>query len=313
MQNLVFSANIVLPLFLLILLGLALKKIGWITDGFLDSADKLVFKLFLPSVLFNSLYSAQLHSTANIRLAAYSLPALAAVNLIAFIVVLLCIKDNARRGTLIQAMTRSNYILFAIPICQAAYGSAGVVAVSVLAAVFVPISNLFAVVALSVYNANGRSDFKSMLLSIIKNPFIIASLSAICVNLAGIKFPLFVSDPLQTIAAMATPFALMVLGAQIRFSRVKNNLAAIIFATAMKLVLLPAIVLAGAYCAGLRGLDFMVVLATFCSPIAVSTYLMAKMMGCDEELAAQTIVSTTLLSIFTIFAFLFFSRALGII
>lgn len=313
MENLIFSVNIVFPLFLLMAAGIILKKSKLITDGFLEGADKLVFRFFLPSILFYSMYSADLRSLLNIKLIIFTVCAMVAMNAAAFGIVILMKNNNGRRGALLQAMTRSNFLLFGIPICQAVYGTVGTAAVSVVAAVFIPISNFFAVLALSCFNDEGRASVKGLLHDLATNPFIISTILAVIINLLKIHFPYIVVKALQDTAGMATPFALIVLGAEIELKSLKSNLRAIVGGTAMKLVIFPGLILTAAYFYGFRGLEFCILLSAFCAPVAVSSYVMAKSMHCDYELAGQLVVSTSLMSVVTIFVFVFLSKSFGIL
>ncbi len=313
MTNLIFSVNIVFPLFLLMAAGFILKKLKFITEGFLEGADKLIFRFFLPSILFYNMYSADLRALFDVKLVLFTVCAMVAMNAAAFGIIALMKSNNGRRGTILQAMTRSNILLFGIPICQAVYGTAGVASVSVIAAVFIPISNFFAVLALSCFNNEGRASLKELIHDLITNPFIISTILAVAVNFLKIQFPYIFVKFLRDTAGMATPFALLVLGAEIELKSLKSNLYAILGGTAMKLVVFPGLILTAAYFYGFRGLEFCILLSAFCAPVAVSSYVMAKSMHCDYELAGQLVVSTSLMSIVTIFGFVFLAKSWGIL
>ncbi|MFA0814964.1 MAG: AEC family transporter [Anaerofustis sp.] len=312
MSNLIFSANIVFPLFVIILAGFLFRKTGFVDERFLHTADRLTFLFLLPIVLFVNVYQADLKSVLNGRLILFVFCGIVAVNLMAFLLVPLFVKDNGRRGTMIQAVTRSNYILIGIPICQLIYGIQGAVEVSVVAAVYVPTVNFFAVLALSTFNRGEKKGWKGLARNLISNPFIVSIFLALALNLSGIGFPEFLDRALSQIAAMATPFALLLLGAEFDMSSIRGNAKAIVLGTLSKLLLMPACVLAVAYLMGFRGLDYVIIMTAFASPVAVSSSIMAKNMACDDRLASHLVVSTTLFSAVSLFLLLFVSKSLGI-
>jgi predicted permease len=311
MQNLIFSANIVFPLFLLMLVGRLLKRVGLFTEPLIAAGDKLTYRFLLPCVLFAGIYDADLHTAFNPRLLLFIFLAILSINLISYATVPLFVKDDARRGTMIQAMTRSNYILIGIPICQAAYGSAGLMQVALVAALYVPTVNFFAVLALTIYG-EGKRNIKEILINIIKNPYIVTIAIALAINFIGIDFPAIFDSAVTSLANMATPFALMLLGAGFHTASLRQNWRAITIGTFCKLLLFPLAILTVAYFMGFRDLEFCLILTAFASPIAVSSYIMAKSMRCDHRLASQLIVASTLFSALTLFLLITAAKTFGI-
>ena len=150
-------------LFLIMIAGYILKRTNIISEQFADSGNKLTFRFLLPSLIFYNVYNSDLKATFNARLMLFIVLAIIGVNIIAFLFVPIFIKDNKKRGVMIQAVTRSNFLLIGIPICQAIYGVEGALEVSIVAAIFIPVVNVFAVLALSVFNDQGPTDLKMIL------------------------------------------------------------------------------------------------------------------------------------------------------
>ncbi|MBE5760212.1 MAG: AEC family transporter [Clostridiales bacterium] len=313
MDNLLFSVNIVLPLFLLIAVGALTKKVGLVKESFSEGANSLSFKLFLPVLLFNNIYHCDLSMSVDPKLMIYAGIGSTATVLLSLVVVYIFEKDNPKRGTLMQAMFRSNYLLFATPLCEAMFPENGAAMASILSIIIIPLQNIGAVVLLSIFGSKQKANFKNTLISILKNPFMIASTIALILVFTGIRLPQVVEKTLNNIAQVATPFALIILGMDLKFGSIKGNLKQVIWGTLGKLVICPLVMLPTAIAMGFSGAPFAVLLSLYSAPTAVSSYAMAKGAGADHELAAQLVVSTSFFSLFTVFFFVLISKQLGLV
>lgn len=322
-----FAANAVLPIVILIAFGYFLKRIGLFTREFLDAGNRLTFRVLLPAMLFYNVYGIGSLDDINPTFVLYCLGAVLAVFLLATGAVCLFTKENAKRGALIQATFRSNYAIIGLPLASALFGDAGAAAAGVLSAFCVPLFNLLAVVTLTIFNGSGerkRLDPKKLLLDILRNPLILATLSGLAV--VGIR-ELFVrfgigfrlSDitvlyrSLESVKSICTPFALLILGGRFEFSAVARLWKHILFGTVMRTVIVPAAALSAAYffVPGLSGEHYASYIAVFATPCAVASAIMAKEMGADEELAGQLVVWTSLVSTVTVFLSVTVFRAIG--
>ena len=115
MKDLIFSANVVMPIFLLIMLGYALTRIKLWDESFLKTANNVCFKVFLPVLLFHNVASANIFEVFNGKLILYVCLCACFLCGLLFILVPLFIKDNKRRGVIIQGTFRSNFLLFESP------------------------------------------------------------------------------------------------------------------------------------------------------------------------------------------------------
>lgn len=325
---LVFSANAVLPIVLLIALGYLLKRIGMLTTPFLDVGNKLTFRVLLPVMLFLNVYNISSFSEINFWFVLYGMAAVIVIFLIGIPIFCAFTKDPAKRGTLIQSIFRSNYAIIGIPLATSLFGDKGAAAAGVMSAFCVPLFNVLAVITLTVFNnstAKSRIDVRKILLGIVKNPLIIgtvAGLAALGIRelfvMGNIEFRLrdieFLYTSLNNVKNICTPFALVILGGKFEFSAVGRLKKEIIFGTFMRVVAVPVLGLIGAYflVPGIAGEHFATYVGVFATPVAVSSAIMAKEMGADDELAGQLVVWTSLVSALTIFVYVTILRSVGI-
>ena len=325
MDSFLFSVNAVLPIIFMVLIGYILKKIGLMKADFAKTANILVFRCFLPAMLFLNVYKIKSFSDVNMGYIIYAVVALIAVFLISVPLVMLVTKKNERRGALLQSVFRSNNALVGVPLADALFGAQGVVAASIMSAVIIPMFNILAVISLSMFCHNKKNGLKRILLDIVKNPLIqsiglglvLLVIRAVFVKY-GISFRLSQITPvfktLESLSDVATPLSLLVLGAQFEFSVVSTLKKEIVFGTLMRVALVPIAVLSFAYFLfpQFEGAHYATFLAMFATPVAVSSLPMAQEMGSDVSLMGQLIVWTTLASGITLFVFTFALKALCI-
>lgn len=324
----VFAANAVLPIVLMIALGYFFKRIGLLNQGFLDVGNKLTFRVLIPALLYYNIYGIGSLDEINFGFVLYGLAAVVVIFLVSTLITCLFTKDQGKRGALIQATFRSNYAIIGLPLASSLFGDKGAAAAGVMSAFCVPLFNILAVVTLTIFNNGSQKkkiDVKKILIGIVKNPLIIATvlgLLTLAVRelfvLWGAQFRLrdieFLYKTLENLKSICTPFALIVLGGKFEFSAVKRQLRYIVFGTLMRTVAVPVLGLAVAYffIPGLSGEHFATYVAVFGTPVAVASAIMAKEMGADDELAGQLVVWTSLVSTVTIFIYVAIFRAIGI-
>ena len=313
MDNIMFSLGVVLPLFLTMATGFLIRRIKLADEHFFTVANNVCFKLLLPLMIFDNLYSNDLSEALDGKLILFCVLGVFLFAVALMLIVPLFVKDNRKRGVMIQGMFRSNFLLFGVPLVRSISGEAGVAIVSMLIVVVVPLFNVLAVIALALYQTeNGkRYSVWEVVRSILTNPLIIASAIAVATVLVGIKLPTFIEKPISSIAGIATPFSLLVLGGEFNLGYVKSSLRPTLATVFVKLAVLPAIMLPLAIMSGFQGPALCAVLTLFASPVAVSSYIMAKTSNCDGDLAANIIVFSTLISSVTIFFIVLIMRTLG--
>ena len=317
MDSLIFAMNAVLPIVLTVALGYILKKIGFMNEGFAKMANKLCFRVFLPAMLFLNVYKIDNIGSIDTGYIVYTAVAVLILFFIAFPIVTVATKHKERRGVLCQAAFRSNYALIGIPLAESLFGEEGVAAASVLSAVVIVLFNILAVICLSVYR-EGRPSLKKIVLDILKNPLIISIVLGIAVLIVRPYAAFRISDitpvykVISNLSSLATPMALLVLGAQFEFSTVSELRREIIWGVGMRCIMVPVLGLGGAYLlfkGELTGAHFAALTAVFTTPLAVSSVAMAQEMDGDARLAGQLVIWTTLISAFVTFAASFLLKA----
>lgn len=311
MENLIFSFNVVLPLFLLMCLGTFLKKINIFDEVFLKTGNKFAFKILLPTLLFYNIYESDISNSFTGRLVLFAVIIVLGLLAMLLIIVPKYEKDNNNRGVLIQGLIRSNFVLFGIPLCTNIFGEMGKGVASMLIAVIVPMYNFICVAILDLYSKE-KIDIKGMAVGILKNPMIVASLIAIFISLLHIKLPAAIEKTVSDVGKIATPFALMLLGGEFQIDNVHKNRKYLIIVSIGKLILIPAFIIPIAILFGFRGVELGALFAMAASPVAVSSYVMAAQCNSNDELAGQIVFVTTLLSSVTIFAFTYILKTLSI-
>lgn len=312
MDSLILAASVVFPIFALIVLGYILKRIKMVDDHSLNVINKLVFKVFLPVLLFYNIYKTDVATAFDGPFLLYALICIVSVALLLFLFVPLFIKENSRRGVFIQGVFRSNFVLFGLPVTVLLLGENGAGLTSVAIAMVVPVFNVLAVICLEVFRGGKPNPIK-ILKGIATNPLIIASVLGILFLLFGIKIPNFAEGVIRDISRVATPLALIALGGSFTFTAVKGNIPTLSWAVALRLVIIPAAVLSIGALLGFRGAQIVALLSMFASPTAVSSYTMAQQMDGDGDLAAQIVVFTSAFSIITMFLFIFTLKSLALI
>ncbi len=312
MDSLILAASVVFPIFALIVLGYILKRIKMVDDHSLNVINKLVFKVFLPVLLFYNIYKTDVATAFDGPFLLYALICILSVALLLFLTVPLFIKENSRRGVFIQGVFRSNFVLFGLPVTVLLLGENGAGLTSVAIAMVVPVFNVLAVICLEVFRG-GKPNPVKILKGIVTNPLIIASVLGILFLLFGIKIPDFAEGVVRDISRVATPLALIALGGSFTFTAVKGNIPTLSWAVALRLVIIPAAVLSIGALLGFRGAQIVALLSMFASPTAVSSYTMAQQMDGDGDLAAQIVVFTSAFSIITMFLFIFTLKSLAFI
>ena len=311
MQNLILSFNIILPLFLLMVLGYFLKAVGMLDKTTLKKMNSLIFKAFLPCLIFYNVYTSEISDMFDKRLVVFSVASVVASFIVLMAVIPLIEKDNKKRGVIIQGIFRSNFVIFGIPLSVALYGDGIVGSAAVLIAIVVPVFNFLAVLTLEVFRG-GKPDMGKIARGIVTNPLIISSLVGLSAMAVGLKFPSPIEKAIGDVSKITTPLALIVLGGSMDFKKIGGNAKQLAMSVVGRLVLVPCIFLPLAVYLGFRNAELAILISLFASPTAVSSFSMAQQMGGDDELAGQIVVFNTSLCVLTVFLWIFVLKQIGV-
>lgn len=312
MDNLILSLNVVLPLFLTMSLGYILKKLNMFNEDTLKTMNNLTFRVFLPTLLFYNVYKTELNGVFNPKLMFFAAISVLITFLVLCVIIPFIEKDNRKRGVLIQAIYRSNFVIFGLPVTASLFGEENAGVASILISVIVPIFNVLAVFALEIFKG-GNIELKKILKGIISNPLIIASMIGLFTLFLGIKLPEPIEKTVNDISKIATPLALIILGGSFKLSDFKGYIKQLCIGVLGRLVIVPSILIPISTFLGFRGVELTSLLVIFASPTAVSSFTMAQQMDADSDLASQIIVFTSALSVVTVFLWIFILKQFGLI
>lgn len=305
------SANAVLPMCLIMALGYGTRRLGWIRREEISAINKIAFRIFLPCLLYYNVYCSDLSGSFDPLLMAYAVGGVLLTFGLSLGYTLLTEKLPERRGVMIQGMFRSNYVIMGIPVATALLGSDQLGTVSILIAVVVPLFNMLSVVVLEVFRGQKPKPLH-ILGQIAKNPLVIGSVLGILTLAAGIRLPHILEQTIQNISAIASPLQLFLLGAFFQFSGLKTYRRELVTVSAAKLIVAPGLFLGLGALLGFRGVAFVSLIGVFASPTAVNSFTMAQQMGGDAELAGDIVVTTSAVSILTMFLWIFLFKSLDV-
>lgn len=316
MENFIYSINVTMPIFLVMVIGYILKQIGMLNDNFVTVANKFNFKVTLPFMLFKDIAGVDIKAVFDIKYVLFC----AIVSTICFWVVWgtakLLVRDKTIRGAFVQSSFRGSAAVMGLAFIQNIYGSSAMGPLMIVSAV--PLYNIFSVIVLT-FEANDSTgiDKKAKIrqagINICKNPIILSILAGLIVGLLGIQFPTLVNKTVSNVAQMATPLALSTIGAGFEGRKALAKIAPTMAASMIKLVLQPLVFLPVAAWMGFSGEKMIAILIMLASPTTPSCYIMAKSMNNDEVLTASVIVTTTLMAAFTLTGWIFLLKTLGYI
>ena len=325
MNDLIFVINAILPIVLMISVGYFLKKINLLSEDTAKKLNTLVFRIFLPTMLFLNVYKIESFSQIDFVFVWYAIGITVFLFLVGIPVMSILFKENRQRSVMLQGIFRANYALVGIPLAQSLFGEEGSIMASILSAFIVPIFNILAVICLTVYSSGDKKpSLGSVIKGVVKNPliqgifcgFIALGIRAIFVNFE-IDFRLSTLTPvyktLQNLSSVATPLSLLVLGARFEISAIPHLKKHIIIGVINRVVIVPFVGISLALALNIfTGAQFASFIACFCTPVAVSSVPMSQEMGADADLMGQIVVWTTLFSVFSIFIASYLLRVIGI-
>lgn len=312
MESFLVAVNAVVPFLVYISLGFFVKRVGLVDEGFMGRLNQVVFRVFFPFLMFNNMYQINPDFVLNIRVLVLGTGLLMGQILALFLVVPRIIRGNPQRGVVIQAIYRSNFVLFAIPLTENVFGEGSTTLASMMVALIIPVYNVVAVFVLE-YFRGGKMRLPVVLKNVCTNPLILGALTGLAFFLLRIHLPVCLEKPIAQFGGMTTPLALFVLGGTLHFSRIRGNAKYLVPALGLKMVLFPVAVLALGLWAGFTPVERFVLFTMFATPVAASSYPMAQNMGGDGELAGEFVVVSTVVSVVTIFVWVFLLKYGGII
>ena len=316
LENFIYSINVTLPIFLVMVIGYILKQTGMLNDNFVTVANRFNFKVTLPFMLFKDISRVDIRAVFDIRYVLFC----ALVSTACFCLIWggtrLFVKDKSIRGAFVQASFRGSAAVMGLAFIQNIYGESAMGPLMIVSAV--PLYNIFSVLVLTfesneAESLNKKEKIKQAFINIAKNPIIISILLGLIVGLIGIDFPKLIDKTVNSVSQMATPLALITIGAGFEGRKALAKMKPTIAAAMIKLVIQPLLFLPVAAWMGFAGEKIIAILIMLSSPTTPSCYIMAKSMHNDEVLTASVVVVTTLLGAVTLTMWIFVLKTVGLI
>lgn len=347
MDSFIYSINATVPVFLVMVLGGVIRKLGIIDEHFANVANRYVFKIALPVLLFRDLSRSDFKSQFEPEFVLYCSIVTILMFSLVWIFTELFMKDDTQKGAFIQGSCRSSAAILGMAFVQNMYSDTGMAPLMIVAAV--PLFNIFAVVVLTfkahpkevlteevalsqrvettsnneevitenitiTKKVNHKKDnIKKACINIAKNPIIIGIVLGFISSMLNMKYPVIVNKTIESIAQTATPIALICIGAGFEGRKAVKKIKPTLAATFIKLIGLAAVFIPIGVMLGFRNQELVAALIMLASPTTVTSYVMAKSMDNDEVLSSSIVVLTTVLSSITLTGWIFILRVFGLI
>jgi len=312
MNSLIYSLNATVPVFLVIVLGYFLRRVGVLNEAFVKVSNDFNFKVTLPVLIFCDMAEASLREEFSLKFVLYCMAATTGVFLSVWLGAKFLLKDKAMVGAFVQGSYRSSIAVLGVAFITTVYGDAGMAPQMIIGAV--PLYNIFAVLVLTFESGHSgalKDNLKRAVKGIVCNPILIAVVLGMLVSLLEVTFSPIAEKTLTLVGNLATPQALICIGAGFEGRKALKKLKPTLAATMIKLLVGPAIFGMIAVLLGFRGQALLVILIMLGSPTTPSSYVMAKNMGGDEVMASSIVVSTTVCSAFSLTFWIFLFRYLA--
>lgn len=310
LQALSIAFHAIVPLFLIIAVGYTVKRLGWIGPEEVRRFNKVCFYTFMPVMLFYNIYTSDFSHAVRLPYALFVVGMALAMILLAFLITLAAEKTPERRGVMIQAAFRSNFVLLGLPIAAELLPDSNLGVTALMVAIVVPIYNMMSVVVLE-YFRGGKPRAGEVLLAVVKNPLILGSVAGLLVQALHITLPEVLVSFAGKMNSAATPLILLLLGASFETREIARYKKELLVCVGLRLVVFPGALLTLSMLMGLRDIEFVTVLAMTAAPTAVNSFNMAQQLGGDSQLAGSAVVVSTAASFFTLFVWITLFKQLG--
>ncbi|MBR4027845.1 MAG: AEC family transporter [Lachnospiraceae bacterium] len=314
MNDFIFSLNVTLPIFLVMALGYVLRQKGMLNDNFVTVANKFNFSVTLPVMVFRDIASVNIQEVFDLKFVLFC----AGASSICFFTIWggtkLFLKQQELRGAFVQACFRSSAAVMGLAFISNIYGTSAMGPLMIIGAV--PLYNIYSVFVLT-FEAQGQernvNKMKEACINIGKNPIIISIFLGLVASYLKLDFPIVIDKTINSVAQLATPLALIALGAGFEGKKALAKIKPTLCASMIKLVIQPLVFIPVAVFMGFTGEKLIAILIMLAAPTTPSCYIMAKNMNNDGVLTASVVVATTLLAAFTLTGWIYVLKILTFI
>lgn len=313
-DNIIFTGNVVAPVFLLVALGYFVRKINVINENFVDITSKFVFTVSLPALVFFNICDIDLTAAIDIKQISYLLISTTISFFIIWLLAIPFIKDGKNLSVFVQGAFRSNYAIVGFAIISKLFGNQALGEAALVLAFILPLYNILAVVILTVpLRKEKKANYKSIFKDILLNPLIVAVIVALPFSYFKIKIPEMITQTGGFLSDIALPLALIGIGGSLNFANIKKASGLAFTSSAIKIILIPLVLTFGAYEIGYTGVELGIMFILFACPTAIVSFIMAEAMGANSKLAGNIVLISTIGSVFTIAAGIVILKAFALI
>lgn len=291
----------IVPIFSLVILGAVARSVGFLPQEFLGPANRLVYYLAIPAMIFRAIANASLDLQANSTVIWLTLLTLILFFVCCLIFSRLLPMAASIRGAFIQCSFHGNLGYIGLAVAFYHLGAKGLARASILAAFIMILQNFLAVAVLQTHRKGGArgGSVVTVVGKIAANPVILSAIAGIWFSTAGIAIPFVIDRSLKILSGLALPMALLIIGGSISFKLIKSRLLAVAVSSVLKLMALPALGLLLFQFFGQASRDTLPAMILLASPTATIAYVMAKEMGADADFSVGAISASTLISAVT--------------
>ena len=314
LNNLIFAANVILPVFLIVAIGTILKYRKIIDDNFVTISSKVVFNVTMPVLVFMKLSVMDAHENLDWKVIIFLYGVIFFFFFISWGIGKIFIKDRAKLGSFVQGSFRSNMAVVGFAIVYNSYGDAGLAYAAIILAFLMPLYNVLSIIVLTVTaHSDKKTNYLKIIGEIFKNPLIMAAIISVPFSYYSIELNPIVEKTGNYLAALSIPLALIGIGGNLNFHVLKKSSSIALYSALIKLILVPLAAVVLGVILGYRGMYLGIIFIMVGSPTAIVSYIMAKAMGADGEAAGSIVLVTTIGSVVTISLGIFLMRTLALI
>lgn len=318
MDNLIYSLNATMPVFLVMVAGYILRRTGMLSEEFIRVGNKFNFNITLPCMLLLNMMDCDIRHTFDGKYVLYC----ACVTIICIVVIWLLaklfLKDKTIVGEFVQGSYRGSAAILGMALLMNISGNTDMAPLMILGSV--PLYNIFAVVVLTFESPeltdsvnSKKENIKKACIGICKNPIILSILGGMLLSYLEVELPVIPYKTINSIGSMTTPLALIVIGAGFEGRKAVKKVVPTLAATCIKLVIQPAVFLPAAVMLDFEPEKIVAALIMLGAPTTATSYIMSRNMGHEGVLSSSIVVMTTLLSAFTITMWIFILKSMNII
>lgn len=312
MEMILLALNVVFPLFFIMAVGYLTRRTGIVDNQGVGVVNRLLYWVFLPVLLFMSVYTTDLGEVFNVPVIVYSVVGTFVIFVISFFLLPKIGTKRDQCGVIVQALVRGNEVYYGFPVVIALIGQDYLGVMSVVVAFAAIEYNILSIIALEYFKGE-KVNVGALVRNVVTNPMILATVLGVFMVTISLPLPAVVLKGMDSLSQVATPFALFLLGASFTFASSKGYMKQVIWVTLFRLIFIPAVVVATTLWMGFDSYEIVILFVTFGVPTAVASYSMARELKADYELASQIVFYTSIVSILTMFIWTIVLQILGIV